>query len=116
MTGTECIVILVSQLHHRASELSQVRIDQISELVALENSLLLKNAHMSPCLDYTGINIPKGCITKKICVIVKETCRSYNLSVAIALDINQLGRLRAQQHDKAVLLLSILSLERQSCQ
>ena len=116
MTGTERIVILVSQLDYRTSELSQVGIYQISELVTLENGLLLKDAHMSPRLDHTGVDIPKSRITKKVCIIMKETRRSDNLSVTVALDVNHLGRLRTQQHDKAVLLLVFLSLEGQSRQ
>ena len=107
-------MILVRELHHRSSELRKVLFDQIGQLVAGQNRLLLKNAHISPCIYDLGLDIPICSVAKKVGVVVKETRRTHHLSVACTLDVHHLRRLGAHKHDKAVLTL-LLSHERQAC-
>ena len=107
-------MVLILKLDYSASELCQVLIDEISELVTCKDSLILKNAHISPSLDETGIDIPQCGIAKKICVIVKESCRTYNLSITCSLDIDKLRRFGAHQNDKTVRLFPILGISGQT--
>ena len=83
-------MILISKLYNRASELSQIGVNQISEFVTFQNCLLLKYAHISPRLDNTSVYIPQCGIAQKICIIMKETGRSDYFSIGISLNINHL--------------------------
>ena len=91
MSGPQRIMILISQLDHRTSELSEVFIYKVSQLVTCQHGLLLEDAHITPGIDYVGLNIPISRITQKIGVIMKETCRTDYLSVACSLDIHHLS-------------------------
>ena len=96
-------MILIRKLHDRTSELSQVHIYEIGKLVTGKYSLLLKDADISPCLYLLGLDIPESCITQQIRAVMKESCRSYDLSIACSGDIHHLGRLGTQQDHKAIL-------------
>ena len=101
-------MILVFQLNKRSTELSKVLVNKIGQLFTCQDCLLLKNADIAPGIDYFSLNIPKRCITKKICIIMKETRRTDHLSVAGTFDIHHLCRFRTQKHDETVLLLLFL--------
>ena len=105
-------MILVSELYNRTAELCKVPVDDIGKLVTCEHCLILKDAHIAPSLDDLCLYIPKGSIAKKICTVVKETRRTYHLSVTCTRNVHHLGRLRTEEHHKAVLafLISILAL------
>ena len=104
MPGPQRIMILVRKLYHRASELRKIIIDEILEIVAGQNGLLLKDADIAPGINYLGLHIPKSRITDEVGVVMKETCRAYDLSVSRAFHIHHLCRFGTQEHDKAVLL------------
>ena len=113
MACPQGIVVLVGQLDYRSAELCQILLDQIGQLVAGKYGLFLKYADIAPCLNEFGLDIPESGITQEICVVVEETRRSDNLSVACSLHIDHLGRFRTHQYDKTVLLL-FLGQDRQA--
>ena len=84
-------MILIFQLDKCSSELGKIFINEICELVTCQNSLILKNADITPCIDEARIHIPQGCVTKKIGIVMKEAGRAYYLSVACSFNINQLS-------------------------
>ena len=114
MTGAESVVVLVRKLDDRAAELGQVLIHEIYKLVAGEDSLILKDAYISPCVNDIGLHVPVRCIAKQICVVMKETRRTDNLAEASSFDIYGLHILRLKQPDKTVRLLLLLRCHRKT--
>ena len=110
MPGPQCIMILVCQLDDRTAELGKVQIDEICQLVAGEDSLILEDAHIAPRFDDLGLHIPQSRITEKVCSIMKEARRTYDLSVAGSFDVHHLCRLRTQKHHEAVLVFLLATL------
>ena len=86
-------MVFIRKLHHRSSELRKVLFDQIGQLVAGQNRLLLKNTHISPCIYDLGLHIPICGVAKEVGVVVKKTRRTHHLSVARTLDVHHLRRL-----------------------
>ena len=97
-------MILILELHDSSSKLRKVVIYNICQLIAGKHSLFLKNADMTPSLDYLRLNVPQCSITQKIGVIVEESCRSDDFPVAGTLDIHHLSRLGAHEHNKTIRL------------
>ena len=58
MPGPQGIMILIRQLDNRSAELGKVHIDEICQLVAGEDRLILKDADIAPGLDDLGLHIP----------------------------------------------------------
>ena len=109
-------MILVNKLDKGSSELGKVTVDEIGQLLTGEDCLLLKDAYISPGIDDLCLDIPQGCVTKKICIIMEKTRRAYNLSIAGTLNIHHLCRLSTKKHNKTILLLALLlSCKRKTC-
>ena len=115
MFCSQGVMILIFKLDKRPSELSQVFIYQICQFVAGQDCLFLKNADITPRINDSRLDIPQSSITKEIRVIMKESCRTDHLTIASSLNIYHLSRLRAQEHDKAILLLTLLCCKREAC-
>ena len=86
-------MIFIRKLYDRAAELRKILFDQICKLVTGKDCLILDDAYLTPGLNNLGIYVPKGCITQEICIVMEETCRSDNLSVAGAGNVHHLCRL-----------------------
>jgi hypothetical protein len=100
-------MILVNQLDKSTSELGEVVVDEIGQFFAGEHSLFLKYADISPGIDDSRLNIPQCSVAKEIGIVVKKAGRSYDLSVAYAVDFHHLCRFGAQQKHKAVLFFFV---------
>ena len=111
MPGSQCVVILVLKLNECSSELGEVVIDEVCQLVAVEDGLLLENPDVSPCLDETAVNIPVGCVAYQIGSIVQEACRTDDFSVTCPFDIYHLGGSRTHENDQTVLLLLSMDMD-----
>ena len=110
MPGPQCVVVLVGQLHHSTSELGKIFFDQIFEFLTCQDGLILKNAHISPCIDDLRLHIPICSVTYQVCIVVKEAGRSDHLTVPCSFHIHHLSGLGTQQHHKAVLVLLFIFL------
>ena len=86
-------MILISELDNGAAELGEVHVDMIGQLIAGKHCLILKDAHIAPCLNDLCLHVPQGGVTQEICAVVEESCRTYDLSVACPLNVYHLGGL-----------------------
>jgi hypothetical protein len=98
-------MIFIHKLDKRTSKLSEIVIYQICQFFAGQHSLLLQNADIAPGINYSGLYIPEGSVTKEISVIVKKSRRSHHLSVAGTLDVHHLSRFGTDEYDKTVRLV-----------
>ena len=98
-------MIFILKLDQCSTKLCKVAIYQIGELVAVQDRLFLKDAHISPCFDIAAVNIPICSVTNQICTVMQETRWPDDFPVTCSLHVHQLGRSRTHKNDKTVLLL-----------
>ena len=84
-------MVLIGELYHSSSELNQVLIDQVLEVLTCQHCLFLEDAYVAPRVDDLCLDIPQGCVTDEVGIVVEETCRTDYFSVTCSLDVHHLG-------------------------
>ena len=105
VSGAESILLLVLKLDQGTAELGQILIDEIIELVAAQNGLVLDDADIAECLYEIGVDIPDCSIADQESGIVVEAGISKSLPVAVARLLDLLEQVTSQKTDQAVCLL-----------
>ncbi len=110
----ESIVLLIHELHHRTSELSQILFYDIMDSVAGQSSVILNDFYISDSIYVPLIHIPQCRVTKKLRIVMKKLGRSLYFSKRLSINIYQLRFLGIQKANKAIRFLFFLRKERRN--
>ena len=113
MPGPQRVVILIGQLDDLSTEPGKVLVNQINETLAGEHSAVLDYADIANRVNDPRVNIPKGCVTVEIGVVVKKLSMSGHLPDVLSVDFDDSRRCGGDQTDKTVSLLLLLGNGRQ---
>ena len=111
--GAEKIAFLVGQLDDRTAELGEILVDQVVELVARQDGLVLEDLDMAEGLDIVAVEVPEGRIADEVGAVVEETRRAENLAVVLPALFDETGGLGAQEQHQRVLVPVVLLLREQ---
>ena len=98
IAGTQGVVVLVLELHQITTEASHVVVHHILKRCARKPRAVLDYAHMADGVDNVGVHVPQGRVAEKVGVVMEKARRTHHLSVALAIFLDKLGRLRADEH------------------
>ena len=96
-TGTEHVMVLVLQLHERTPELREVAVDEIRQVVAGQDRLLLEDPDIADGFDLLPVHVPVGRVADQVGVVMQETGRARDFPVIAAVPLHQFHFLGAHQ-------------------